>query len=165
MTEATKARRLITFTINGRPQQRGSKQANVKYGKDGKPVTKDGRVLTFAKDDNEKSKEWMSLVRDAAVAVFRDELIRGPVRLTCWFYFRRPEAHYGSGKNSGRLKSSAPEHHCQTPDLSKLLRCVEDGLTGIVWADDKQVCGYGNETGKFWTTSGECAEVMIEELS
>lgn len=123
-------------------------------GANGKPV-----IATM--DSNKNSKAWMSQVRDAAKEIFAGELLRGPIRLTCWFYFKRPQSHFRKG---GRLSGSAPDHHCQTPDLSKLLRCAEDSLTGIIWADDKQVCGYGNETGKFWTVSGECAEILIEEL-
>jgi Holliday junction resolvase RusA-like endonuclease len=156
----------IRFTVHGRPQQRGSKRAvTVPDGKGGIRKRKNGQPLIVARDDNEKSGDWMNQIRDEAARTFNGrELLAGPLRLTCWFYFKRPGGHFGSGRNAGRLKPSAPGYHAQSPDLSKLLRCLEDALTGVVWVDDRQVCGYGNETGKFWTTTGECAEILIEEL-
>ena len=127
-------------------------------------VVKNGRPIVAARDMNEKSKEWIGQVRDAAHAVYSGDLLQGPVRLTCMFYFSRPKSHLRSGKRSGELKDSAPEHHCSTPDLAKLFRCLEDALTGVVWQDDRQVCYYGSFSGKFWTTSAEMAIVSIEEL-
>lgn len=157
---------ILTFTVLGRPQQRGSKQANVLYNRQGKPVTKNGRVLTFAKDSNAKSKDWMQEVRSAAHAAHGGRpLIIEPVELTIRFYFARPQSHYGSGKNSGVLKGSAPRVHAQSPDLAKLIRCLEDALTGVVWRDDKQVCRYGTGTGRYWSTSNEMAEVTIKLLT
>lgn len=156
----------VVFTILGKPQQRGSKQAHVRYDRMGQPVTKNGRVLTFAKDDNANSKEWMNLVRDkASEAMAGADPMSGPVVLTVRFYFSRPDAHYGSGKNADKLKPSAPTEHAQTPDLSKLLRCVEDGMSSLVYGDDKQVSRYGTGTGKYWTTGASRAEISIEALS
>jgi Holliday junction resolvase RusA-like endonuclease len=37
------------------------------------------------------------------------------------------------------LPKSATPPHVTYPDLSKLVRAVEDSMTGIVWDDDKQV--------------------------
>lgn len=155
----------IRFTVHGRPQQRGSKRATlIPDKKGGFRKRPDGKPIIVARDDNEKSGDWMNSVR-AAAAEHRDgELLGGALRLTCWFYFQRPKSHFGSGRNADRLKPSAPAHHVQAPDLSKLIRCLEDALTGVIWVDDRQVCGYGSETGKFWTTTGECAEIVIEEL-
>lgn len=160
----SKTLRTIRFTINGRPQQRGSKTPWIPRHKDGSMLMKNGKPVIATMDSNKKSKSWMGQVRDAAAASFEGELLRGPIRMTCWFYFQRPASHFGSGRNSGKLKTSAPEYFTQAPDLDKLIRLIGDSLTGVVLADDKQICALGNETGKFWTVSGECAEVMIEEL-
>lgn len=151
----------IKFTVYGRPQQRGSKQAIARYGKDGKPLMKNGRVMTFAKDMNEKSKEWMSLVRDAASEAYGNrELLTDPIVLSAVFWFSRPKAHYGSGRNADKLKPSAPIRHAQSPDLAKLVRCLEDALTGIVWRDDKQVFQYF-DIQRRWTMAQERCEVTI----
>lgn len=155
----------IHFTVVGKPQQRGSKQANVRYDRSGKPITKDGRILTFAKDDNDKSKEWMNLVRDKAVECMNGvPMMEGPVMLTAKFYFLRPAGHFGTGKNAGIIKDSAPLNYCGTPDLSKLLRCVEDGLSQLVYRDDRQIFTYGHQTGKYWTTETPRVEVVVTEF-
>ena len=157
--------RSVRFMILGRAQQRGSKQAMVRYGRDGKPITKDGRVLTFAKDMNANSKDWMQEVRSAyhqqqgAIA-----LMKGPIQLSVMFFFARPQSHYGSGKNEGKLKQSAPVFHSQSPDLAKLLRSLEDALSGVAWRDDKQVFRYGPGTGRYWTEFQESTEVLIHEF-
>lgn len=155
---------ILSFTVLGRPQQRGSKQAGALYGRDGKPVTKNGRVLTFAKDTNhERSRVWMDQVRQAAGDAYGTgkPLLKCPIKLGVRFYFNRPQSHYGSGKNASKLKPSAPSEHCQSPDLAKLIRCLEDALTGVVWVDDKLVYRYTGDTGRYWTEAQERAEVFI----
>lgn len=55
-----------------------------------------------------------------------------------------------------------PAHRTQRPDLSNIVKAVEDGLNGLAWVDDKQVVGeramkhYGPE---------DCVWVRIEEIS
>jgi Holliday junction resolvase RusA-like endonuclease len=151
----------IQFTVYGRPQPRGSKNAVLIPKRGGGWVTdKSGRPITAAKDSNPKSGDWMNSVRAAAAEVFTGELITGPVRVSFVFYFARPKCHYGSGKNSAKPKDSAPVEHIQKPDLSKLVRCAEDALTGVVWRDDCQVVEYFG-TGKHWTADQERMVVTI----
>jgi crossover junction endodeoxyribonuclease RusA len=53
----------------------------------------------------------------------------------------RPKDHYGTGRNSGTVKPSAPINPASMPDLDKLVRCICDALTDAgVWKDDAQVC-------------------------
>lgn len=152
---------VFEFRVIGTPQQRGSKQAHARYDKQGKPITKDGRVLTFAKDDNPKSKAWMDSVRTTAAEYCGSrDLLAGPLILSVMFQFSRPSSHYGTGRNEGVLKASAPQHKESTPDLSKLLRALEDALTGVVWRDDRQVVQY-DKCVKCWTTGTACADVQI----
>jgi len=51
----------------------------------------------------------------------------------------RPRAHYGTGKNEYKLKASAPHWNTKAPDTTKLMRPLEDSLTGVIWKDDSQV--------------------------
>jgi crossover junction endodeoxyribonuclease RusA len=53
----------------------------------------------------------------------------GPVRLSLVFWFHRPKGHYGTGRNAGVLKTSAPDWHSSSPDVDKLVRAVGDALT------------------------------------
>ena len=152
----------IQFTVYGRPQPRGSKAAVLIPKRGGGWVTNAaGRPITAAKDTNPKSGDWMNSIRAAAAEAFSGELITGPVRVSFVFHFARPKAHYGSGKNAAKLKPSAPVEHIQKPDLSKLVRCAEDALTGVVWRDDCQVVEYLG-TGKHWTTEKERMVVTID---
>jgi Holliday junction resolvase RusA-like endonuclease len=63
----------------------------------------------------------------------------GPVGLAVVFHLRRPKGHFGTGRNADRVKASSPAWPCVKPDCTKLLRGVEDAMTGIVWRDDAQV--------------------------
>jgi Holliday junction resolvase RusA-like endonuclease len=56
-----------------------------------------------------------------------------------FFYMPRPKGHYGTGKNSGKLKPSAPIHHVKTPDVDNLVKFYYDILNDLVWHDDSQV--------------------------
>ena len=152
----------LSFTVLGRPQQRGSKRASLIPKRGGGWLEKNGRPVVVARDMNERSQEWMSLVRDAASAAYSGELLRGPVRLNVKFFFVRPACHLGTGKRAGTLKASAPVEHAQAPDLSKLIRCLEDALSGVLIGDDRQICAVYAE--KRWTLGSARTEVEMFEL-
>lgn len=155
----------FAFTVWGRGQQRGSKVPSLIPKRGGGFVSKNGRPILVARDSNKKSGDWMQEVRRAAIDQFGTiELIQGPIELTARFYFARPKSHFGSGKNAGVLKASAPRIHAQSPDLAKLLRSLEDAITGVLWKDDKLVCRYGIGTGRYWTDTQERTEVEIREI-
>lgn len=62
-----------------------------------------------------------------------------PIVVVVDFYFSRPLGHYGSGRNAGTLRASAPPYKVTKPDALKLGRAVEDSLSGTVIGDDSQV--------------------------
>jgi crossover junction endodeoxyribonuclease RusA len=64
----------------------------------------------------------------------------GPVWARFTFFFPRPKSHYGTGRNAGILKESAPMYHSSPPDVDKLVRAVGDALTmsGLI-ADDRLI--------------------------
>jgi Holliday junction resolvase RusA-like endonuclease len=162
----TQVDRALRFTVLGRGQQRGSKQALVRYNNQGQPITKNGRVLTFAKDDNPKSLSYMQEVKSVALLAMDQQsfkMLTNPIELSIIFWFKRPQSHYGSGSNANVVKSSSPKHHAQSPDLAKLVRCLEDALTGIAWQDDKQVFRY-KLIERRWTTEHERVDVEIREV-
>lgn len=53
-----------------------------------------------------------------------------PIGAEITFTLPRPKGHYGTGRNSGALKSSAPAHPVShsTGDIDKLLRLILDAL-------------------------------------
>lgn len=147
--------------VYGTPQQRGSKSPYVPKHKDGSLVTRpNGNPLVVVRDSNKKSGDWMTAVRQAAGEVWQGDLLDEPLILQVRFWFARPKGHYGTGRNAGRVKPSAPRRHAQEPDLSKLVRCLEDALTGVVYRDDRLIASY-RRTGKAWTTGSAGAVVRI----
>jgi Holliday junction resolvase RusA-like endonuclease len=84
-----------------------------------------GRVILT--NDNVKTKDWQTLVAWTAGQKCR-EVTGGPVSLLISFYLPK-------GKT---VKRDLPT---TKPDIDKLLRCVLDALTGIVYKDDGQVVG------------------------
>lgn len=116
----------ITFYVSGRPRPAGSKRAI--------PL-KSGRIIV-TDTSGEKGKTWRGDVRDAAKGVFSGPPLEGALSITVVFFLRRPKGHM---KKDGSVKPSAPQYHTGRPDTTKLLRAVEDALTGIVWRDDAQI--------------------------
>lgn len=85
-------------------------------------------------------KPWRNDVgREASIAMRGREMVYGPVAVRLAFHFPRPKGHFGTGKNAGTIKASAPRRHIVKPDIDKLERAIYDALTGIVWKDDSQV--------------------------
>lgn len=155
--ETTRKELALRFEVIGTPQQRGSK---IPVGKKGGGIhLVNGRPIL--KDSNAKSRAWMDAVAFAAHEAWGRQLLNEPLTIGCEFYFRRPKVHYRTGRNAHLLSDNAPVHHAKSPDIAKLMRCLEDALTGVVWTDDKLVVGYTEPTQRYWTTEAEKAVVRI----
>lgn len=89
-------------------------------------------------DANPKSRAWKDLVSQEAGKI-ADGLLQGPLELRAVFYRPRPAGHYGTGRNASVLKRSAPAYPTTKPDTTKLLRGIEDAMTGILYRDDAQI--------------------------
>ena len=116
----------IHFFIPGTPVPQGSKKWV-------------GRMI----EANAQLGPWRSVVtaytRQAMLA-HKAAMLDEPLYISMTFYLRRPKAHYRTGKNSGLLKDSAPLFVQSTPDLDKLARAVNDGITDAgLWKDDSLV--------------------------
>ena len=73
---------------------------------------------------------------------------------------KRPKAHYGTGRNEGKLKPNAPLwHSMKTGDNDNIEKAVWDALTGIIWADDSQVVS--NSTQRRYARPGEPEMTVI----
>lgn len=117
----------LSFIVHGRPQQQGSKR-NV------------GRGIMI--EANKNLAPW----RDSAIHAARQAMqdhgedlfpLTCPVTVLARFVFPRPKSHYGTGRNAGVVKSSAPSVHTSPPDGDKLARAVGDVLTqsGLILDD------------------------------
>ena len=83
-----------------------------------------------------------------------------PVMLQVDFFFARPKSHYGTGRNSEKLKKSAPGEHVQTPDLDKCVRLVSDALeiSGVLSNDSQITCTIAR---KYWASEGTVSRTQI----
>lgn len=142
---------IVSFTVYGQPQPRGSKVVG---------RTKNGR--SYVRDSAKGSYPWMKDVAQAAgIAMIGKPLLTGPVRVDLDFYRARPKAHYGSGKNAEVLKASAPKRPIVAPDAGKLARGVQDAMKGSVYRDDAQIVEETHR--KFYGTPERC-EIRVYAL-
>lgn len=115
----------VSFTVYGVAQPAGSKTPGRR---------KDGGM--FVRDSAKKGAPWRRQVAQVAgEAMNGTGLLDGPLQLVVTFTVPRPKGHYGARG----LRPSAPRFPSVRPDVTKLLRAVEDAITGVVWRDDAQV--------------------------
>ncbi|MGW6911493.1 RusA family crossover junction endodeoxyribonuclease [Streptomyces sp. NPDC054940] len=119
----------LMLTVYGTPGPQGSKTRNAH-----------GALY----ESSPAVKPWREAVKTAALdALHHDEgwaALDGPVWVDVQFSLRRPKSHYGTGKNAGLLKASAPPYPTSKPDLDKLVRSTQDALKDAgVLADDSVV--------------------------
>lgn len=119
--------RSLSFVVHGRPQQQGSKRHV-------------GRGIMV--EANKNLAPW----RDSAIHAAHQAMrahdwaafpVTEPVAVLARFIFPRPKSHYGTGRNAGVVKPSAPTVHTSPPDSDKLMRAVGDVLTqsGLILDD------------------------------
>ena len=143
---------MIVFSVPGVPATAGSKRSL--------PI-RNGNGRHIVVDANKRTKPWQAAVAEAARQAFRRDVLRGPLALSVVFTFTRPGCHFGTGKNFGKLRASAPKHYTKTPDLSKLVRAIEDAINEVIWHDDRQVVRI--DAAKEWGEQAGCV-ICIEEL-
>ncbi|MFD4830207.1 RusA family crossover junction endodeoxyribonuclease [Streptomyces uncialis] len=132
----------LLLTVYGLPGPQGSKRH-----------VGGGRMI----ESSAKVKPWRDRVKGTALDRLVNDrgwsCLTGPLRMESTFTFDRPKGHFGTGRNAGRLRPSAPRYPHVVPDLSKLLRSTEDALTDAgVWRDDALVVQH--TTAKAYAHSG-----------
>ena len=126
---------ILTFTADGIPAPQGSKNTTAQKDRAGEYT---GKVSVY--ESSVKLKPWRQRVATAARAAHRGEPAEGPLVLNIVFRLPRPKDHFGTGRNAGKLKPSAPEWPTKKPDLDKLERAILDALTiARAYGDDSQV--------------------------
>ena len=148
----------VRFTVYGKPAQKGSKKAFAIPGKNGGKPT--ARMLD---DNDERKTHWHAAVADAAARAMAGRApFKGPVRFIATFVFSRAASHFT--KKTGKRSKKYLERHTQTPDLDKLMRLVGDAVTGICYADDRQI--FDLTVTREWAddqNGSSRAEILIEE--
>lgn len=116
-----------TLTILGSPKSQGRHRTYTK-GRDGRPLPYAVRVNPSAKD----KKNLKLIVQERAP----EKPLDCPLKLKVLFYFPYRKSDYGTGKNKGRLKGSAPVWHTVRPDCDNCVKLILDAFSGIFWRDD-----------------------------
>lgn len=154
----------LELEVRGRPVPKGAVTAFVVPGKSGK------RARAVVAQGGSKARrsalnEWQSAIQDAAlVASGSRELevarfVGMAVAVEITFRLGRPKAHYGTGKNAGKLKPDAPAFPIGTPDVDKLARAALDALIGSAFDDDSRVVDL--HPRKVYAAAGEAEGARI----
>lgn len=100
-----------------------------------------------------KTKKYEKKVAQCAVAAGVQRL-RGPVVISLSVYLHRP-------KRLMRAKDPDGPVPCdKRPDLSNLLKAIEDGLNGIAWKDDGQIYKF-KDVDKLYHEKGGTPRVKV----
>ena len=119
-----------------------------------------GRLI----ESSAKVKPWRETIA-AHLAALDADPIDGPVHLTARFDLQRPQGHWGTGRNAGQLRATAPMLPGTKPDLDKLLRALCDAIAmaGVVRGDQqittitaaKRYARAGEATGVWLTLTAD----------
>ena len=131
---------MLTLWIPGTPIGKGRPRFNGK------------RARTPAR--TRRWEEYVALrARGAMGRAGRRDPLEGPIAAKMTFVFKRPErvktTHCLYGQD-GRVMLSAGGSY---PDLSNLVKAIEDALQGLVFVDDCQICKL--EAKKVYAAKGE----------
>lgn len=101
--------------------------------------TKSGK--TFVGTYNPQKPDEGSFIEFLMTQIPKDlEPITDPIYIQIWYGLPRPVSHYGTGKNAGKLKPSAPKYPARKPDIDNFEKFIFDCLNGIIYKDDSQIC-------------------------
>jgi Holliday junction resolvase RusA-like endonuclease len=143
----------IVLEIVGDAAPAGSKTAG--KGKGG---------FAFVRDACKRTGPWKEHVARTAAAQYSGPLLSGPLKVTMTFSRIRPTSHYGSGRNADKIKDSSPVFPVAKPDITKLVRAVEDALKGVIYPDDSLIVENANR--KLYAPKGQRpgVKVIVSEM-
>ena len=113
----------MLITIPGKPIAKARPRF---YRRSGHVGTYDGQIS--------ESGRWFLQAKDQIT-----ERFEGPICVNLKFFFARPKSHFGTGKNAGILKKSAPYFHTTKLDIDNCIKFALDVLNGYAYFDDKQI--------------------------
>lgn len=142
----------ITIHIPGDPEPGGSKTAFALRNRAGAIVTRpSGAPIINMTDANPKAAKWKKTCATCARQAYRGEPLDEPLRVEFVFTIERPKS----------VKPSARPHPTVKPDCTKLIRPIEDALTGIIWRDDALII---EQSARKVYGFPPCATVIVTRL-
>jgi Holliday junction resolvase RusA-like endonuclease len=144
----------ITLLIPGQP-----------VGKNRPRFTRVGKGVRTYSDQGDEEQLWVMVVRqqlkELAVRHFS-----GAVAMKIVFWMKRPAGHFGSGKNAGVLKASAPVSPVTKIDLDNGIKWTLDVLNHCdVWQDDSFVIGIDARKRYAETGTEPRTELVLREVT
>ena len=134
---------VLHFTIPGKPQGKGRARATARGGF--------ARMYT-----PKKTVDYMNAVKAAFLKAYPGHKPwDGPVMLGVKAYFDVPKSW---SKARRRQAEAIFMQHIAKPDLSNIVKGIEDALNGAVYVDDSQICRYATSYKKYSTV---CAYVDV----
>jgi Holliday junction resolvase RusA-like endonuclease len=131
---------MITFDVVGLPRPQGSKR-HVGHG-----------VMI---EQSAGLPEWRRILADTARQHAPEQPLDGPIQLTCLFRFPMPTSRRKAEREHGHRPKDT------SPDLSKLVRAVEDALTAAaVIHDDARI--YDLHATKYEVTGWHGVTIFID---
>lgn len=68
-----------------------------------------------------------------------EDPLYGAISVSVEVYIDRPKTHFGTGRNSDKVKDSSPKYPIGRPDIDNYIKFVLDALNGVFYKDDSQV--------------------------
>jgi len=123
---------MIIIRVNGKPAPQGSKRRFPNGG-----MVESSKAVGPWREAVRAETQRVTFTRPEGQPDRRYRTADGAVRVSVLFLLERPRGHYGTGKNAGSLRISAPARPATVPDIDKLARAVLDGIVaGGAIADD-----------------------------
>lgn len=131
----------LSFTVHGTPKPKGSARGFI--------AMKAGKARAIVTSDNKNLKAWETAVRFVAQEHAGTVFFTEAVSLYVAFFFQRPKS----------VSERKRPFLTTKPDLSKLIRGLEDALTGVLWKDDSQVVSI--TSSKAYASAGQTSHAYI----
>ena len=96
--------------------------------------TRRGKFVTTYNCQETEESRWLY----EAQKQIKDQKLEGAIGIEFKFFFQRPNSHYGTGKNKGKIKANAPILHTKKPDIDNCIKFCLDCLNSV-WRDDSAV--------------------------
>lgn len=121
-------------------------------------IVRFGQRYGMADSDATKKgkRDWFSTWQNAG----SPRLIDGPIQCELLIVVDRPKSHFGTGRNADLLKPTAPRFPETKPDISNVLKLVEDALKSRAFRDDSQIVGL--TATKRYAVDGERPYTRVE---
>jgi Holliday junction resolvase RusA-like endonuclease len=117
-------------------------------------------------ESSQRCKPWRLDVKHTALELRSEGWyanMDAAIFLSVTFVFARPKNHF---RTNGQLKPKAPVHCTgRIGDVSKLVRAVEDAMTGIIYNDDAQIISLIAHRRFAHDREQPCAIITITALS